>query len=66
MIQFPDKMAGKPSKCLCEDCIRQRPERAAELAEFLHMATTTSATRYWHRRRDAGYKRPSRAKAKGI
>ena len=58
MIQFPDKMAGKPSKCLCDDCIRQRPERAAELAEFLHMATTTSAGRYWRRQKALGRLRP--------
>lgn len=49
MLQFPDKMSGKPSRCLCEDCVRQRPERARELAEFTRLASTTSSGRYWAR-----------------
>lgn len=62
MLQFPDKMSGKPTRCLCEDCVRQRPERAAELAEFQKMASTTSAGRYWRKMKALGVTRKSRVK----
>ena len=66
MLQFPDKMAGKPSRCLCADCVRQCPERAAELAEFQRIAGTTSSGRYWARhggRREALRLRREKEKA---
>lgn len=63
-LSYQIKSSG--GHCLCEDCCRQRPERAEELKQFIHLATTTSAGRYWRKRRDQGYKRPSRAKSQNL
>ena len=47
---YPDKLIRSSSgHCLCEDCCRQRPEREAELREFLRLATTTSAGRFYRK-----------------